>query len=337
MIAQGLTSARARAAVLLAGFVLLLICLGASTMLGATRISVHDAIGAITQYDDSSNEQIIVRTARIPRALISAAIGASLAIAGALMQAITGNPLASPTVLGINAGAAAFVVFAITVLGIGGMNALIWIAFGGAAFGAMTVYLLGSLGRDGLSPLRIILAGAAMSALFASVTQGLLVMNENGLNDVLYWLTGSVSGKDLSALAAVLPYMAISWVAALFLGRPINVLIMGEDAAKGLGQRTAAVKIAGGIIIVLLAGSSVAVAGPIGFIGIVIPHLSRFLGGIDYRWVIPFSAVLGAILLLLADLIARFVIMPQELPVGIMTAIIGVPFFIAIARRERKR
>jgi iron complex transport system permease protein len=207
------------------------------------------------------------------------------------------------------------------------------VSFGGAAAAAIAVYLLGSLGRDGLTPLKIILAGAALSALFSSFTQGMLVLDEQGLNEVMFWLTGSVAGRSMEMLMAVLPMMAAGWIAAMWISRQMNVLTMGEDTAQGLGQRTLLIKLAAGLIIVALAGSSVAVAGPVGFIGLVVPTIARVFSGNDYRWIIPYSALLGAILVLAADIAARLVIRPEELPVGVMTAIIGIPAFIAIARK----
>ncbi|CAM4006673.1 iron ABC transporter permease [Paenibacillus alkaliterrae] len=315
------------------GALLLIACIYLSIALGATKVEFSDVVQSFTHYDESSNNQIIIKTSRMPRAFIAAAIGASLAIAGALIQAITRNPLADPNVLGINYGASFFIVFAITVLSVSSTSSLMWISFLGASVGAAAAYLLGSIGRDGLTPLKIILAGAALSALFSSFTQGMLVLDEQGLNDVLFWLTGSVAGRTMEMLSAVWPFMAVSWIAALLIARHINVLTMGEDAAKGLGQRTLAVKIAAGVIIGILAGCSVAIAGPIGFIGMVIPYIARFFAGIDYRWIIPYSAILGAILLLLSDIAARFIVMPEELPVGAVTAIVGIPFFIYVARR----
>lgn len=315
------------------GCLLLIVMLLSSILFGATKLSWHSVIDTYTHYDEGSNEQVIIRTSRTPRAFIAAAIGASLAIAGALIQAITRNPLAEPNILGINYGASFFVVFAVTALSASSMTSLMWISFLGAAVGALAVYFLGSIGRDGLSPLKIILSGAAISALFSSFTQGMLVLDEQSLDAVLFWLSGSVAGRSMEMLNAVLPYMIISWVAAFLLARHINLLMLGEDSAKGLGQRTAVVKIMAGVIICLLAGGSVAVAGPVGFIGIVIPHIARFFAGMDYRWIIPYSALLGAILILLADIAARFVIRPEELPVGVMTALIGIPFFIYIARK----
>ncbi|WP_312886352.1 FecCD family ABC transporter permease [Paenibacillus plantarum] len=317
-------------------FALVLILLGSFTssiLFGATQFDWHTAWASIFHYDENINDQIILRTTRVPRACIAAAIGASLAIAGVLMQTLTRNPLASPSVLGVNAGATMFVVIGAVALQISSLQALMWISFIGAAVGALSVYILGSFGRDGLTPLKIVLAGAAMTALFSSFTQGILVLNQQVLSTVLFWLTGTIAGRSPDMLITVIPFMAICWVAAWFIARDMNLLLMGEDTAKGLGQKTLWVKSAAGILIVVLAGCSVSVAGPIGFIGIVIPHISRFFIGVDHRWVIPYCAVLGAILLILADLAARFIMIPEEMPVGVMTAVIGAPFFIYIARR----
>ncbi len=318
---------------ILASGAMLLACLVSSVLFGAVNFHWHIAWETLFHYDESVVDQVIIRTTRMPRACIAAAIGGSLAIAGTLMQALTRNPLASPSVLGVNAGAACFVVAAATVLSITSMQSLMWISFLGAAVGAAAVYGLGSVGRDGLSPIKIVLAGVAMTALFSSFTQGMLVLDHEGLNSVLFWLTGSIAGRSPDVLVHVLPYMALCWLAAWVIAKDMNILLMGEDTAKGLGQRTLAVKAAAGIVIVVLAGCSVAVAGPIGFIGIVIPHISRFFVGYDIRWVIPYGALFGAILLTLADLAARFIMIPEELPVGVMTAAIGAPFFIYIARK----
>lgn len=318
---------------LVIGFIVLIACIFASMAYGMTPISWSDVYHSFTQYDGTSNEHIIVQTSRVPRALTAAAIGASLAVAGSLIQGLTRNPLADPNVLGINFGASFMVVFVVTVLSATSPLVLTSVSFVGAAGAAIAVYLLGSLGRDGLTPLKIILAGAALSALFSSFTQGMLVLNEQSLNEVIFWLTGSVAGRSLDMLKGVLPLMAIGWIAALWIARHMNVLTMGEDTAQGLGQRTLFVKLAAGLIIVALAGSSVAVAGPVGFIGLIVPTIARLFSGNDYRWIIPYSAILGAILVLAADIAARFVIQPEELPVGVMTAIIGIPAFIAIARK----
>lgn len=219
MNSTGLPGAALKAAGLAAGAALLLLAFAANIMLGYTRVSLDDAWAAVTRYDETSMSQAVIRLTRLPRALIAAAVGASLAVAGVIMQAITRNPLASPSILGINSGAALAVVFALTVLRIESQTGLAWAAFGGAAAAAALVYGLSALGSDSLSPLRIVLAGAAMSALFASGTQGLLVRNQASLQDVLFWLSGSIAGRPLGILAAVAPYMLASMLAAWLLAR----------------------------------------------------------------------------------------------------------------------
>ncbi|MCA0170625.1 FecCD family ABC transporter permease [Bacillus sp. RAR_GA_16] len=318
------------------GLLLVMMLMVASVVYGLTSITWATAWRAFTQYD-GSNAHIIIIENRVPRALIGAAVGASLAVAGALMQAITRNPLASPSILGVNAGASFVIVIAVTFFSVSSLATYSWLAFLGAAIASILVYVLGSLGREGLTPMKLTLAGAAMAAMFSSLTQGMLVLNEKALEDVLFWLAGSIEGRSLAMLSSVLPYIGIGLIGALLISTKINTLVIGEDVAKGLGQRTLLVKAGAALLIVFLAGGSVAVAGPIGFIGIVVPHVARFFTGPDYRWVIPYSAILGAILLLSADIAARYVIMPLEAPVGVLTAVIGTPFFIYIARREFKQ
>lgn len=316
----------------LAAVLLMLFLMSASIIFGYTDTSLQTAIDAYTNYN-GSNEHIIIQSVRMPRALIASAVGASLAIAGVLMQTLTKNPLASPSIFGINAGAGFAVVIAVTLFKAANLQVFSILSFAGAAVAAISVYGIGSAGREGLTPMKLTLAGAAMSAMFASFTQGLLVINEAALEQVLFWLAGSVQGRKLDTLFSVLPYIGAGWLGAILISGKMNILSMGEDVAKGLGLHTGFIKIAIGVIVILLAGGSVAVAGPIGFVGIVIPHITRSIIGIDHRWVIPLAGVLGAILLLAADIGARYVLMPSEVPVGVMTAIIGTPFFIYIARR----
>ncbi|WP_010275214.1 FecCD family ABC transporter permease [Paenibacillus senegalensis] len=322
-----------KAAGLMFGLFLLVAAFLTSIVLGATKIPFQAAVESFFHYDVSSDVHVIVQTARLPRAIMATVAGMNLAMAGALMQALTRNPLASPGIFGVNAGAVFFVVIALSFLPISSFSHLIWFAFLGAGVAAATVYALGSLGREGLTPVKIVLAGAAMTALFSSFTQGILVLNESGLQDVLFWLAGSIAGRETDTLLLVLPYMIPAIAAALLLGRPINILTSGEDIAKGLGQKTILVKTVIALTVVVLAGSTVATVGAIGFVGLVMPHVARFFVGVDYRWVIPYSAVLGSILMLLADVAVRFIIMPGEVPVGIMTALIGAPFFVYIARK----
>lgn len=317
---------------ILVAFLLMLCFMCASVIFGYTDTSWGTAIDSFIHYN-GSNEHIIIQTVRIPRALIASAVGASLAIAGVLMQTLTKNPLASPGIFGINAGAGFAVVVAMTVFSVNNMQGFNVLAFLGAAVAAISVYTIGSLGREGLTPMKLTLAGAAISAMFASYTQGLLVLDEALLDQVLFWLAGSVSGRKLETLVSVLPYMGIGWLGSILIAGKMNVFAMGEDVARGLGLNTGFIKIANGLLVILLAGASVAVAGPIGFVGIVVPHITRWIVGIDHRWVIPMAGVLGAILILAADIAARYILMPSEIPVGVMTAIIGTPFFIYIARR----
>ncbi|WP_089971068.1 FecCD family ABC transporter permease [Lihuaxuella thermophila] len=318
---------------LLAGIIIVVLFAGISISVGVTKIPLSKVVESFMEYN-GSNEHLIIRTTRVPRALIAVVVGASLSIAGAVMQALTRNPLASPATLGVNAGASLFIVSAVSFFSITSLTSLMAIGFAGAAVASFTVYFLGSVGREGLTPIKLTLAGAAIAALFSSLTQGLLVMNEKGLDEVMFWLTGSVEGRKLEMVQPVFPYVMFGWVLALLLAGKINVLTMGEDVAKGLGQRTGWTKLMGALVVILLAGGSVAIAGPIVFVGLVVPHVARTLVGIDHRWLLPYCGVLGALFLLAADIGGRFIMNEQEIPVGVMTAIIGTPFFIYIARRK---
>jgi iron complex transport system permease protein len=327
------TKASAKIYGLVGLFILMVVAATASMILGRTPITFHMLWDAYHSYDETSVGHVVLLTERLPRTIIAAVVGASLAVAGGLMQALTRNPLASPSVFGINAGAIFFIVIAVVVLSVSSLTTMMWFGFAGAAISAAIVYGLGSLGRDGLTPIKIVLAGTAISALFASFTQAILVLDGTGLQDVLFWLAGSVSGRTLEMLYPVLPYMAAAALVSLFMGRAINLLLTGDDIAKGMGQNVLLVKGMMGVVTVLLAGGSVAVAGSIGLVGLVVPHIMRAFVGNDYRWLIPYCFVGGAILLVSADVVARLVIMPQELPLGVMTALIGGPFFIYIARK----
>lgn len=304
----------------------------ASLIFGVIDTSWQTAIDAYTNFN-GTNEHIVIKEVRVPRVLNALTVGFCLGLAGTLLQSLTRNPVADVELFGLNAGASLFVVFAVTFVGISSLTQFTWISFLGAAVAGLIVYVLGSLGRDGLTPVKLVLAGAAITALAASIRHGMMVLNEKAADEVLFWLAGSVGGRKLEYLTTVFPYMIIAWLAAFVLARPIQTLLMGDDVAKGLGQRTLLVKLATGVVIVLLSGCAVAVAGPIGFVGLVTPHLARFLVGIDTRWVMLYSGLLGSILLLIADIGARFIAMPAEVPIGVMTALIGIPFFIYVARK----
>ncbi|MGF1570128.1 MAG: FecCD family ABC transporter permease [Nodosilinea sp.] len=317
-----------------AGIVGLLGCLLVSILLGAAEIAPSTVWQAIFQFDGST-EHLIIRTVRLPRAILAVVIGAALAVAGAITQGLTRNPLAAPDILGIEVGAALAMVLAVFLRGSGGSS--IWFAFGGAAIAAITVYWLGSMGRSGLTPLKLIIAGAALSYLLSSFTTGILILSQRTLDEIRFWLAGSLAGPDIATMLPVLPYIVVGLAISLTLGRQLTLMSLGEDVAQGLGLQTAWVKVASAVVVVLLAGSAVALAGPIGFVGLVVPHVVRFGVGVDYRWILPYAMVFGGILLSVADTAARLVIRPQELPVGIMTALVGAPFFIYLARSKIKR
>jgi iron complex transport system permease protein len=319
---------------LLAGVVLIGILAMFSISVGITRIPLSAVAESIIHYQPANNEHLIIWTTRVPRTVFALAVGASLAVAGAIMQALTKNPLASPATLGVNAGASLFIVGGVTFFSITAMSSLMILGFVGAAAAAVIVYFLGAVGREGLTPLKLTLAGTAIAAFFASITQGLLVMNEKGLNELLFWLTGSVEGRSLENALPVFPFMLAGLLLSLWIAPAIDVLTMGEDVAKGLGMKIAWIKGIGALIIVLLAGGSVAVAGPIAFVGLVVPHMVRTWVGASHRLIIPYAAVYGAALLMSADIVGRLVMNQQEIPVGVMTAILGTPSFIYLARRK---
>ncbi|QIN80840.1 iron chelate uptake ABC transporter family permease subunit [Rubrobacter marinus] len=307
----------------------LALCVLASVRFGAAEVGTRDVLAAFFAYD-GSEEHLIIRTLRVPRALIAALVGASLGVVGALMQGLTRNPLAEPGILGINAGAALAVVATVFVFGASSLAVYAPLAFVGAAVAWAVVHLLGSLG--GASPMKLTVAGAALEALFTSLTMALLILSQQTLEEIRFWLAGSVAGRDLGLLLQILPYALAGLTLAFVLGRRVTVLALGEDVAVGLGQRTALTRLAVALAIVLLAGSAVAVAGPIVFAGLVAPHLARFLVGVDYRWILPYSALLGGILLVCADVVGRVVLRPQELPVGVTVALVGAPLFVYLVR-----
>lgn len=321
---------------LLLGILILWLSFVASLSWGAADIAFKDIYQAFTNFDSSTNH-LIIRTVRLPRSLIAILVGAALAVAGAIMQGLTRNPLASPDILGVNAGAALAVVAGTLIFGSNSLTIYAWYAFAGAAISAIAVYFLGSLGPGGLTPFNLTIAGAALTAFIFSITSGILILSQRTLEEIRFWLAGSVAGRDMNLLLQVLPYICVGFILAIALSKQITILSLGEDTARSLGQSTGLIKILAAISIILLAGASVAIAGPIGFVGLIVPHLVRFLVGIDYRWILPYSAILGAIMLLIADLCSRLVLQPRELPVGLVMPLIGAPCFIYLIRWKIKR
>ena len=321
---------------LVVGALILLFCFLSNLAFGAAEIPLNEVYRAFTDYDGST-EHLIIRTVRLPRSLIAMFVGAALAVSGGIMQGITRNPLASPSILGINAGASVAVVITTFLFNANSLSFYVWFAFIGAGATAVSVYVLGSLGNGGLTPINLTIAGAALTAFLGSITSGILIVSQQTLDQIRFWLAGSLAGRDIALFWQVLPYFAIGLFLALILGRQITMLSLGEDVAKGLGQKTLFVKLAAAVSVVLLAGASVSIAGPIGFIGLIVPHITRALIGVDYRWLLPYAAIFGSILLLLADLGARLIFSPQEIPVGLVMPLIGAPFFIYLVRSQIKR
>lgn len=313
----------------------LLLAMFISLMSGARWIPLSQVIAAFLHPDPLNVSHILVTSTRLSRTLVAVAVGASLAVAGVLMQALTRNPLASPGLFGVNAGATFAVILGSSLFSLASLNAWLWLAFSGAAIAGGLVWLTGNMGRGSLSPLRIVLAGASITALFTAFSQAMLVMDQEGLDTVLFWLAGSLSERSLQQALPLLILCLLGVMAATLLGGQVNVLNAGDEIASGLGRRTGLIRLLISLAIIVLAGSAVALAGSIGFIGLVVPHMVRKGLSIDHRWLLPGSALAGASLLLLADSLARVVILPQEVPVGVMTALFGAPFFIMLARRGR--
>ncbi len=314
------------------GVAALAIVAGAGLMLGASTVSMAHVVSALTAFDGSA-EHVTVAEVRLPRVAVAAVVGASLGVAGALMQAITRNPLAEPSLLGVSWGAALAAVGAQVVAGIGTTAALVPVAIAGAAIAGLAIVVLAATGRAGLTPERLIVAGAAVSGLLAALVQGLLVIDSQSLEVARHWLAGSLSGASWGALAAAAPYVVAGTVLSAGLVRPLSTLALGEDVARGLGVRTGLIKGAGAVAVVALAGASVALAGPIVLVGLAVPHAARALVGRDLAPVLMTCAVLGAVLVMLSDIVARTVIAPEELPVGMMTALVGAPVLLHVARR----
>jgi iron complex transport system permease protein len=307
-------------------------CFALSIALGAADINLGDIWQALFAFDETVTNHLIIRTVRLPRSLIALVVGMAMATAGAMMQGLTSNPLASPSILGVSTGAAFAVVASTLLFGVSSPSAYSWYALLGGAVTAGLVYLFAALGPGGVTSLNLTLAGTVFSTLIGTLTSGILLMNQQTLEQVRFWLAGSLSGGSMDLVQQMLPFLLSGFGIALILGRHVTALSLGENVAKGLGQNTAWIKGFGALSVVLLVGSSVSVAGPIGFIGLIVPHLVRFVVGVDYRWILPYSALAGAMMLLLADICARLVLRPIEIPVGLVTPLLGAPFFIYLIR-----
>lgn len=313
----------------------------ASVALGTRVVGWDDILGGLTAaFTDGTSGDSIAQAAvekRVPRTLLALIAGAALGLSGAVMQGVTRNPLADPGILGVTTGASLAVVSGIAFFGLRSANGYIWVAIVGGATAAVLVYAVGSLGRGGATPLKLTLAGAAMSAAFSSLISAILLPRIDVMNQFRFWQIGGVGGASFEKLAQILPFLAVGLVLSLAAARGLNSMALGDDVAAGLGERVNRTRLLAALGAVILCGAVTAVAGPIAFVGLVVPHVCRLLIGIDHRWLLPMSMILGATLLTTADVIGRMVARPAEVDVGIVTAFIGAPVFIYIVRKQRLR
>lgn len=314
--------------------VLLVVAAVANLGTGLYPVTPSDIHGALLAYDESSPAQAAIVEYRMPRVLAALGVGLAFGMAGALVQTLAGNPVAAPDILGVNAGAVLAVVVASSFLGLSATGQLIWFAFLGATVAGALVYTLGMLGRLGAAQARLVLAGAALTALFSAGSLTILLLSQETFEQMRFWLAGTTAGARLSSLQAVLPYLGAGVLLALMLGNAAAALALGEEAAKGVGQNVNRVRLVIALAVILLSGSAVAVVGPIAFVGLVAPHMARFAVGGDPRWVIPIGGLVGALMLVLTDMLARSLLPPREIPVGIITALIGAPVFIYLVRKK---
>jgi iron complex transport system permease protein len=330
---------RARALALL-GVVAVVAVLALLSVAFGSRVVGWDAVvdgvrGAFGGPLDGFDQAAVAK--RVPRTVLALVAGAGLGLAGAVMQGVTRNPLADPGILGVNMGASLAVVVGMAWFGLGTARGYVWAAILGAGLTAVLVYVIGSLGNGGATPLKLALAGAATSAALASFISA-VVLGRNDLGEnVQSWQIGGVGGATWSQLGIVWPFLAAGIAICLLSARGLNLLALGDELAAGLGQRVALARAAASLGAVVLCGAVTAVTGPIGFVGLVVPHLCRLLVGVDHRWLLPFSALGGAALLTGADVLGRLVARPEEVAVGIITAFLGAPFFIWVVRRQKVR
>ncbi|SFB60768.1 iron complex transport system permease protein [Amycolatopsis marina] len=323
-----------RAVGLLAAVGVLAVVVLLSVWVGTRDIPFSSTWNVLWHHDGSS-DAVIIHSYRIPRTLLGFFVGAALGLSGALMQALTRNPLADPGLLGISLGASSGVVVAIGFLGIASVLGYVWFAFAGAAVASVVVYLIGSSGRSTATPERLVLAGMALTAVLYAFNTAALLLNPLAFNEFRFWNVGSLAGRGYGVLWAVLPFILAGIVLALSLIRPLNVLAMGDQLGKALGANLGRTRLVGAVAVTLLCGAATAAVGPIWFVGLAVPHVARLLVGPDQRWVLPYSLVLAPILLLGSDVLGRVVAAPSELQVGIVTAFLGAPVFIALCRRRK--
>ncbi|WP_406144850.1 FecCD family ABC transporter permease [Streptomyces sp. NBC_01012] len=327
--------ARVRILWLLLTLVVLAVVAVLSVAVGSRTVAWSDVWSALGGADGTLEQAAV--TKRIPRTLLAVVIGAALGLSGGVMQGVTRNPLADPGILGVNMGASLAVVTGVAFFGLTSPTGYVWVAMAGAAASAVFVYTVGSLGRGGATPLKLALAGAATSAAFASLVTAVVLPRNDISGSFRLWQIGGVGGASFERIGHVLPFLGVGALICLLSARALNSLALGDELAAGLGERVAVARATAAVGAVVLCGAATAAAGPIAFVGLVVPHACRMMVGVDHRWLLPFSAVTGAVLLTAADVVGRVVARPSEVDVGIVTALIGAPFFIYTVRRQKVR
>lgn len=316
------------------GLVALLIVIPMSISVGAADINITTVLEAILHFNPTETAHQIIYEIRIPRTLVGAMAGIGFALSGCIMQGMTRNPIASPEIMGVTSGASFAISLAFAFLPQLPYRYLILLSFIGAILASLITYIIGNMSEAGITHIRLALAGMAISSLLSSLATGISIFF-NTSQDVVFWFTGSVSGVKWLHVIGLLPWITSGVIAAIFLSPAITILSLGEETAIGLGQNVKLIKILGTIVFVALAGSCVSAVGPVGFIGLIIPHITRFLVGTDYRFIIPCSAVMGGLFFLMSDIIARMINPPFETPIGVITSLIGIPFYLYLVRKNR--
>lgn len=311
----------------------LVVTIIASIMIGARGLAVGTVLDALFSPGDST-EHLIIWELRVPRTVVGLVVGPALGLAGALMQAFTRNPLADPGILGVNAGAGFFVTIAVGVLGFTDARAYVWFALLGAGVVTMLVYLIGSVGASSATPVQMTLAGVALSAVLGGIASGISLKNPQAFDSMRFWGAGSIGGRSWDVVAVIAPLLLLGVLLACAAAKPLNALAMGDDVGKSLGTNITGTRILVVLSVTLLAGAATALAGPIGFIGLMVPHIVRWFVGPDQRWILAYTLVVSPILLLVSDIVGRVILPGGELRVGLVTAVVGAPILILLARRK---
>ncbi|MDH2428008.1 iron chelate uptake ABC transporter family permease subunit [Sphaerisporangium sp. TRM90804] len=333
------TGFRPAVLVALLGALLVALCL-LSIGLGARSIPLGQVVQALFGQAGDPTVGNVIWSVRVPRTLLGIAAGMALGLSGAVMQALTRNPLADPGILGVSAGASFAIVLSAALFGFGSLLEYIWFSFAGALLASVAVYTLARLGRSGLTPVKLALAGVAITALLSSLTSAVVLTDADALNRYRFWAAGSLADQTGDSVRQILPFVLAGAVLALFSAPALNSMALGDDVAASLGRRLGLVRLQGVLAVMLLTGAAVSVIGPVVFIGLVVPHVARVLTqqaglGPDHRWLLPLSAVLAPCLLLTADILGRVIARPSEVQAGVLIAFIGGPFFIAMVRRRK--